>query len=138
MPSYVLKPSRSEDFYVLWSDIVEAPLYMGDAADMRRILNRDRRCPEPCCYQTLVLDRMRRADETGSSAMPELGFGNWSDPSLICEQQGLLPRELLADYVRAYIDEGSEAAFAFLQPFDDDEIRDEAPPVPPAVSGGGQ
>lgn len=54
MPTYIIKPSRDEDFYVWWSTIVDAPVAWGPRDDS-----------EPA-------ERWERADERGTSA-------NWTD-----------------------------------------------------------
>jgi len=35
MPSYIFKPDRDKDFYVLWSDVTESPLMWGSLETMR-------------------------------------------------------------------------------------------------------
>ena len=59
MPTYIIKPSRDEDFYVWWSTVVDAPIGWGPR-DYVPLDNEG--SPE----------RFARADERGTSA-------NWPD-----------------------------------------------------------
>lgn len=71
MPTYIIKPSRDEDFYVWWSTVVDAPIGWGPR-DYVPLGSEGR--PE----------RFARADERGTSAnwpdwpVEEMPFG-WND-----------------------------------------------------------
>ena len=62
MPNYVVKPDGDEDFYVLWSEGVDAPTAYGDRDFM---LTYHGVADTPRHRQ----ERVERADETGSSAL---------------------------------------------------------------------
>jgi hypothetical protein len=116
MPSYIVKPDRGEDFYVIWSTVVEAPLAFGDRAYLQTLTHHET-APE----------RFARADERGSSAMwpstndPYLGY---SSKGMIYEQRGWLPRgNLKAACALLGEDERADIG-ALLEPFEDEaEVR---------------
>lgn len=106
----VIKPDRSKDFYVGWSHNVDAPVICGTRAEM---IAED--CPE---------SRLRRADETGSSYMPEAPGCRWDREGLIAEQRGYLPRRNLAAYTIAIMEDRKNDAWDLLEPFEgEDEVR---------------
>lgn len=118
MPSYLLKVERGRDEYVGWSDVVEAPVFVGDESVALRWLQDQKRCSEPCCYQKQVLDRLERARRTGTSSLN--GFYEWGN-DLIAEQRGFLPRECVGLYARALlVDDNRDEADSYLQPFEDE------------------
>ena len=113
MRGYLVKPMPdSGDFYVVWSDIVEAPLAFGPRAYLEG--------------QGMTADQFDRADRTGSSAIwpslrdPYLRFGE----SMIYMQRGVLPRvNLTAACDRLGVDENDRIT-DLLTPFEDeDEVR---------------
>lgn len=59
MPSYIVKASPDEDFYVMWSTIVDAPIAWGSRED----LTREARDP-----RDVAAERFDRADHNGTSA----------------------------------------------------------------------
>ena len=121
MPTYLLRATPDEAFYVAWSTVVEAPVWCGDEGDVYGYLARESRCPEACCHAKQVTDRLHRARTTGTSSLD--GFYAFDDGELIAEQRGLLPRECVGAYAREY-DEGKgddNPAFVYLQPFEDVE-----------------
>lgn len=119
MPTYLLRVSRDEPAeYVAWSTVVEAPVTdVMDLAEAAEYLRREARCPEPCCQRTQVTDRISRADRMGTSSVN--GFEGWSEPYIIAQQVGLLPREALGHYAREYAETGT-MPLVYLQPFEDD------------------
>jgi hypothetical protein len=100
---FIVKVAPDTDLYVGWSDVVEAPVGMWTRAEAL-----GDGCPE---------SRLRRADETGTSAHP--GFYDWNSGGMIAEQRGYLPRARLEAYVRAYMDGRMEDCWDLLEPFDD-------------------
>lgn len=125
MPTYLLRVSRGEPAeYVAWSTIVEAPVTrVMDRATATEYLRSEARCPEPCCQRSQVTDRLDRADRMGTSSVD--GFEGWSEPYLIAQQIGLLPREALGAYAREYA-ETNAVPLVYLQPFEDDFPEDGA------------
>ena len=63
MPSYIVKASPDEDWYAVWSTIVDAPTYFGTRAELERSIHDPRE---------LAPERFARADERGTSA-------DWTD-----------------------------------------------------------
>lgn len=113
----VIKAAPDRDLYVGWSNVVEAPTWVGTRAQALA-----HGCPE---------SRLRRADETGTSQRrdPMSSYngpldGAWDDTGFIAEQRGFLPRARLGDYAIAYADGRMEDCWDMLEPFDDEtEVR---------------
>lgn len=104
----LIKCRREEDFYIGWSEIVEAPTWYGTAAEARK--------------KGYTQDRIDRADKHGTSSLP--GFYDWNDSGMIAEQRGFLPRRYLRAYVLLYDANQLQAAFDLLEPFEDvGEVR---------------
>jgi len=99
----LVKCRRDEDFYVAWSDIVEAPLWCGNRV-------------EAAAYGYSE-ERIKRADEFGTSSLPR--WYAWCDKGMIAEQRGFLPRRYLRAYTLLYAAEEMQAAFDLLDPFPD-------------------
>lgn len=130
MPTFVMKVSKDRDQYVGWSTVVESIVWIGDRAEAARMLARD----IPSGYDpkpgNSPEDRLRRADENGTSALyptPEYGpyDGAWDDDAQIVEQRGLLDRSAFPAFVDAWLSDNPDSAYDLLRPFDDDE--DEVP-----------
>lgn len=94
----IIKASPDEDFYVIYSSVVDAPIQFGS----RRELERE--------YEHAHAERFDRADATGSSCAwtdpPEFG---WDDPTILIRESVDLPdgaiaieipRAALADFCR--------------------------------------
>lgn len=123
MGSFIIKAARDRDLYMEWSTIVDGPTFIGTRAEILAHLERapDRR---PADVPEV---RVRRADETGTSAKPDPhapGYsgpldGAWDDTGLIVEQRGWLPRARFAEFLDAYLAD-PEKAYALLDPFDDE------------------
>jgi len=105
---YLIRPSRDEEFYILWSGIcddVKAYYASRDAALAAGV--------EP--------DRLERADANGSSCAWSDSYLSYDDDWLICEQQRLERTDLKA-YVMTCVGEGMKAAHQkYLTPIRDDE-----------------
>ena len=119
MPTYLLRAARDDDTYVAWSTIVDGPTFVGDESQALRWLQTQRKCQEPCCYQTQVLDRLDRARRTGTSSLD--GFHGYDDHGMIVEQIGVLPRSALGPFAVDYRDGDEDDWMPYLQPFEDDE-----------------
>lgn len=121
MPSYLLKCAPDEDFYVYWSDVVEAPVAWGTRAEISEYMRTHTR------EAGSRGERFSRADAAGSSALwpsrskPVYG---WDSPCLIYEQRGTLPRASLRALCEALERGDEEAAWDLLKPFEDkDSVR---------------
>jgi hypothetical protein len=129
MPTFVMKVAKDRDQYIGWSTVVENIVWVGNREEAAQILARD----IPAGYDpkpgNSPEDRLRRADESGTSALyptPEFGpyDGAWDDDPQIVEQRGLLARGRVPAFVDAYLSDNPESAYALLRPFDDeDEVR---------------
>lgn len=116
LPSYVIKISRDEDFYVYWSDIVEAPLMWGSRVETEEYL-----AERPDSDRTDPGERLDRADVRGTSALwPSLidPIYNWDDPGLIYQQQGVLPRASLKALCERLGEDEQADVSDLLSPFD--------------------
>jgi hypothetical protein len=118
MPSYIIKPERDRDFYVYWSTVVEAPVAFGDReyilSYLRAELERD--------SATSPQGRLRRADETGSSALwpsPSDPAYGWDDNELIYQQQGTLRRDRLPELCKRLTGDDHADVSDLLTPFED-------------------
>jgi hypothetical protein len=121
MESIIVKAAADQDLYMEWSTIVEAPTFIGTYAEVLAHLEqpRNRTDGDPRI-------RLRRADETGTSAMHPPGAldcpvpleGSWEDAGFIVEQRGWLPRARLPEFLSWYLRNRSKA-YALLDPFDD-------------------
>ena len=72
----IIKPIRDEDFYVVYSSVVDAPIRCGTRAELE------------ATYEHAGADRFARADETGSSS--KLGWDGWADQT-ITVREGFRP-----------------------------------------------
>lgn len=127
MPTFVMKVAPDRDQYVGWSTVVESIVWIGNRQEAARILARD----IPAGYDpkpgNSPEDRLRRADESGTSALyPDYGpyDGAWDDPIQIVEQRGVLERASFPAFVDAWQSDNPESAYELLRPFED-----EAPPA---------
>lgn len=100
----LIKAERDADLYVAWSHVTEEPRWIGTKAQLLA-----GGVPE---------ERLRRADETGSSYYPGEPGLRWDSASLTAEQRGGLPRGKLASYVYACMDDKLTEAYQMLEPFD--------------------
>lgn len=124
MPRIILKTTPDDDFYVEWSEIVEAPVFAGTREEMLVHLCED----SPAMQYHPVGNagaRLKRADETGTSAAGGYSwFGTWDCDSLIVEQRGVLPRAHLGQFTRLWLAGDREPALDLLEPFEDlDAVR---------------
>lgn len=121
MPRLVLKAAPDRDLYIEWSTVVEQAVAIGTREQMAAYLAGNADSADS------VEERLRRCDETGTSAMwspqPPLE-GAWDDTGLIVEQTGVLRRSDMAAYADALLADDRQAAFALLQPFEDEESGD--------------
>lgn len=119
MPSYIVKPECDRDWYVVWSDVVEAPTAAGTREELKRSAWRQSEFTD---------DRFDRADRTGCSAL-------WPDPNapiygyqdtegFIYEQRGWLRRTNLRAATERLMADENDRITDLLEPFDgEDEVR---------------
>jgi hypothetical protein len=72
----IIKPIRDEDFYVVYSSVVDAPIRCGTRAELE------------ATYEHAAADRFARADEHGTSS--KLGWDGW-DQQTITVREGFRP-----------------------------------------------
>lgn len=116
--TYIVKPDPGEDFYVLWSDIVEAPTAFGDRAYLEG-LQQYRHDPSP--------ERFERADRYGCSAQwpkPDEPIYGWDDNGFIYMQRGWLRRDRLKAACERLGRDEHDPITDLLEPFEDEtEVR---------------
>ncbi|MFD8234039.1 hypothetical protein ACFV20_19425 [Streptomyces sp. NPDC059696] len=100
----IVKPHRDKDQYVGWSNVCDMPAGVWSR--------------ETAIEYGFPPSRLDRADETGSSS--RIGDGAWDDKGFVAEQRGWLKRERLGDYAVEYLTGDREAAYALLEPFEDE------------------
>lgn len=124
MPTFVIKPDRSEDFYVGWSTVTECPHWFGSRVEAAGYLAEDhRRHGGP---RDAIEERLARADKYGSSVKPEAnyGFGYWDDEEFIYEQRGVLPRKHMIEACRRLSVNDEPGVWDLLEPFEGEaEVR---------------
>ncbi|MEU5442745.1 hypothetical protein [Streptomyces griseofuscus] len=106
----LVKSAPDKDLYVLWSTVCDMP---------GGVFSR-----ETAMEYGFPPSRLDRADATGTSS--HCGDGAWDDTGFVAEQLGWLRRDRLGDYAVEYLHGDREAAYALLEPFDDE-------PAAPAV-----
>jgi hypothetical protein len=105
----LVKPDRDKDIYVGWSRSGDAPVGIWSRAE--------------AVAHGFPPSRLSRADKNGSSDL-SCGEGHWDDEGFVAEQRGWLRREQLGDYAVEYLQGNTEAAYALLEPFDDERDDD--------------
>lgn len=116
MGKTIIKPDRSDDFYVEWSSIVEAPTAWGTRAEMLEYMSEQHERAE---------DRMARVDSRGTSALwpsrAEPAYAFEDDDGLIYQQIGWIRRaDLKALCKRLEKDEDADVS-DLLEPFEDED-----------------
>ena len=122
MPSFIVKPVRDRDEYVVWSTVVDAPTAVGTRTELLPVLL------EMYGYEAGDPARFDRADEHGTSAHGPW-FG-WSEDEFPLGNMHWEPgpasyqvrRANLATYARADIAEDTAACLALVEPYDDEEV----------------
>lgn len=121
MTNAVIKCSPEDDFYVLWSDNVEAPLAYGDREFIVDYLTR-----YPGAPLDVPEERVARADDAGTSYLWPPGeppaYG-WADPILIYKQQGVLRRHKLKELCERLHVDPTDRCQDLLEPFEDEEMN---------------
>lgn len=135
MPSYIIKAKPDEDWYCLWSTIVDAPCQWGTRGEMER-MSYDRREVAP--------ERFDRADKNGTSAAwpnwpdERQPFG-WTDESFIIMESGpeyreggswLLPRENLIAFCEALGEDRDTTSLCVWERHEDEPAGVVSPPGP--------
>jgi hypothetical protein len=124
MPTIIVKLDPNEDFYVLWSSVVDAPTSFGTRAQITEHLlyyDFSQGQIDDGYAQRQIDARFERADERGTSSMVR-GDGDWSDEFFMYMQEGLLRRDHLKTlYERMEaLDTDYPDVSDLLIPFEDD------------------
>lgn len=112
----LVKAAPDKDLYVQWSTVCDMP---------GGVFSR-----ETALEYGFPRSKVDHADEHGSSS--RIGDGTWDDKGWVAEQRGWLRRDLIGDYAVEYLHGDREAAYALLEPFDDE------PAAVPAVAETGE
>lgn len=125
MPSFIVKPVSTEDFYVVWSTVVDAPTGYGSRRELTALLAGIEGSP----------DRFDRADEFGTSmndpaiASDRQWFG-WHDKAFVLHEwpipdaryaEGIyeVPRENVRALCERYEDGGDPTELLTFTPYED-------------------
>jgi hypothetical protein len=114
MPSFIVKPERDVDFYVVWSTVVDSVTYAGSRAELIADLGTGVGT-EPA--------RFARADRHGSSvAGDHVGYLGWAHETFMVGEplgeQRTMPRRNLRAFAEAVLAADVPAAFALTDPLD--------------------
>jgi hypothetical protein len=120
MPSYIVKCDPDQDFYVMWSSIVDAPTAWGSRTEIE--------APSWLEPAAIAAERFHRADEYGTSAQwgadqPGTAIIRpyaWDSDGFIYLQQGLLPRARLRELCERLEKDDQADVTDMLEPFEDD------------------
>lgn len=100
----LVKAAPDKDQYVLWSTVCDMP---------GGVFSR-----ETALEYGFPRSKVDHADAHGSSS--RVGDGAWDDKGWVAEQRGWLRRDLIGEYAVEYLHGDREAAFALLEPFEDE------------------
>jgi hypothetical protein len=103
----LVKAATDRDQYVGWSTVADGP---------KGVWSR-----ETAIEYGWPRTWLDRADATGTSARD--GEGGWDDGGFVADQRGWLRRELLGDYAIEYLLGDRVAAYALLEPIEDEAPR---------------
>lgn len=101
----IVKAAPDKDMYVGWSRICDGPTGVWSR--------------ETALAYGFPRTRLDRADANGSSDL-SCGNGHWDDKGWVADQRGWLRRDRLGDYAVEYLHGDREAAYALLEPFEDE------------------
>lgn len=115
MGQAVVKTTRDRDMYIVWSSIVDAPVYVGDRAAMVQYVQQEWRLDADRAEAALV-----RADTEGTSDRA-IKFGHWDDDYLPVMEGSPrdgwyhIARDRLSAYADALLAGDEPAATALLE-----------------------
>ena len=116
MGSQIVKVAPDQDLYLEWSSVVDAPTRVGTRAEFAAHLNEARRGEEWMPAERIEA-RLRRADETGSSAYRPFAI-DWNHTGPMYQQQGTLPRHRLVEYAHRLLVDIDAEPDDLLEPFE--------------------
>lgn len=110
MPTFVVKPERERDFYVLWSTVVDNVVGVGDAATVLG-------------FEGDPGGRLSRANEYGTSALDAKSYG-WDYGKFIVCNMGRpgafwLQRKDLIVFALLLVEDRADEAMRFLTEIED-------------------
>lgn len=129
MPNFIVKAERDQDWYCIWSTVVDAPTYWGSRAEL---------VAEHYDPAAVAAERFKRADQNGTSAKipgtpdDEQWFG-WNDGPFVLMEAGpessgdgcwLLPRANLRAFCEALGSERDTTDLCVWEPHDDTTTRE--------------
>lgn len=125
MGRFVIKAAKDRDLYLYWSTVVDAPIWVGDRAELADYLQGEYRADHPHSIPSpghSPADRIARADRTGTSAL-DIATGAWDDETLIVmagsPDDGWyhIRRDRLSDYAERLLADDEAGAQALLECF---------------------
>jgi hypothetical protein len=127
MGRFIIEADPDVDLYCEWSSIVEAPTWIGSRSELVGYLAEHSFDGSGDCKAMRpedIEERLARVDETGTSIAFRIGphaEGSWGDTGLIYQQQGVLPRNRLAEFLQRFLDNrpADVDVSDLLDPFED-------------------
>ncbi|APY88205.1 hypothetical protein DCW30_05700 [Streptomyces alfalfae] len=101
----IVKTAKDRDQYVGWSTIADGPTGVWSR--------------QTALAYGFPPSRLNRADLNGSSDL-SCGDGHWDDKGWVADQRGWLRRDRIGEYAVEYLHGDRQAAYALLEPFDDE------------------
>lgn len=126
MGQAIVKAAKDRDLYLIWSSVVDAPVWVGDRAELLEHLWDEYRREHPNSTPNPGYgpeDRIARADRTGTSMIDPPVYG-WDDDAIIVMEGSPddgwyhIRRDRLADYAEALLRDDDAAATALLECFE--------------------
>lgn len=118
MPRFIMKDRPDADWYVMWSTIVDAPVFAGTRAEFWTEFG----------AEGAACERFERADATGTSLI-DGEVGGWDDESILVANlpeggpdEGNIARRDLRAFVEAIAGGRNAEALAFVQAFPDEDV----------------
>ncbi len=123
MATFIVKAHPAQDFYVLWSTVVDAPIAWGPRAQV------EAEASELNGAAAAAPERFERADERGSSGVMDPPWYGWQESSFIVREtfRGggtyTLPREHLRAFCESLDDDGlaTSASMQHVELLDDED-----------------
>lgn len=123
MGQAIVKAAHDRDLYLIWSSIVDAPVWVGNRAELLEYLWHEYRMAHPDSTPNpgkAPEDRVARADRTGSSMISPAVYG-WDDEALMVGEGSPsdgwyhIRRDRLVAYAEALLADDEAAAVALLE-----------------------
>jgi hypothetical protein len=99
----LIKSARDKNEYVAWHEGIGRPFGVLTRAE---------------ALELIAAERVERCDRYGTTAM--IGAYRWDRPGPFVQGRGIIPRDRVGEYAGLYLLGALDAAYALLDPFDDE------------------